>query len=182
MRLAPDGTLHIAVSTARRSVRELSAGSVLLRINPDGTTPRDQPAGNPERGAFSGSARGIGWDADAAIAWAVHGGSTGGARLVAIGVDQRLARAGLHDQDYGLSGVSAATALAFYGGEQLPDLRRTILVSGANGLYGIRVDRTGRPEREPRRLIDGPLAAVHVTVAGELVLGTATGVFLARTN
>jgi hypothetical protein len=53
-------------------------------------------------------------------------------------------------------------------------------VAGANGLDAIRVDRTGRPEREPRRLVDGPLSAIHVTPAGELVVGTATGAFLGR--
>ncbi|HEU4692263.1 MAG TPA: PQQ-dependent sugar dehydrogenase [Vicinamibacterales bacterium] len=181
IRLSPDGTLNIAVSTARRPVRERAGGSVLLRLNPDGTTPRDQPGGNPERGAFSGTARGIDWDAEAGIAWAVHA-SAGTTRLVALGDDQRLARAGLHDQDYELTGVANAASLAFYSGDRLADLHRNILVAGTNGLYGIRVDRTGRPEREPRRLGDVPLTAVHVTAAGELVLGTATGVFLARTR
>jgi glucose/arabinose dehydrogenase len=180
LRRAPDGTLHVAISSGRRTVRERSAGSVLIRLNADGTTPLDQPGGNPERGAFPGVARGIGWDGDAGIEWALHDGGPDGVRLVAIAADQRMARAGLHDQDFGLSRVSAAKSLAFYDGERFANLQRTLLIAGANGLDGIRVDRTGRPEREPRRLVDGPLSAVHVTAAGELVLGTATGVFLAR--
>ena len=180
LRRAPDGTLHIAISSGRRTVGERSARSVLIRLNADGTTPQDQAGGNPERGAFPGTARGIGWDGDAGIEWALHDGGPDGVRLVAIGADQRMARAGLHDQDFSLSRVSAARSLAFYDGERFANLQRTILIAGANGLDGIRVDRTGRPEREPRRLVLGPLSAVHVTAAGELVLGTATGVFLAR--
>jgi glucose/arabinose dehydrogenase len=180
LRLAPDGTLQLAVSIGRRTDSERAPASVLIRLNTDGTTPVDQPGGNPERGAFRGVTRGIGWDGETGIAWALHDGGPGGARLVAIGADARMARAGLHDQEYRLSGVFAARGLAFYDSERLAKLQRTILVAGANGLDGIRVDRTGRPEREPRRLVDGPLSAVHVTPAGELVVGTATGVFLAR--
>jgi glucose/arabinose dehydrogenase len=180
LRMAPDGTLHVAVSSGRRTAAERPGGSVLIRLNADGTTPRDQAGGNPERGAFPGAAHGIGWDADAGIEWAVHDGGPDSVRLVAVGADQRMARAGLHDQDFRLSRVSTAKSLAFYEGDRLAPLQRTILIAGANGLDGLRVDPTGRPEREPRRLVDGPLSAVHVTAAGELVLGTATGVFLAR--
>jgi glucose/arabinose dehydrogenase len=180
LRLAPDGTLHVAVTSGRRTIADPSGRSVLVRLNTDGTTPRDQPGGNPERGAFSGLARGIGWDGDAGIEWALHDSGPDGVRLVAIGADQRMARAGLHDQDFSLARVSAAKSLAFYNAERFTDLQRTILIAGANGLDGLRVDRNGRPEREPRRLVDGPLSAVHVTAAGELVLGTASGVFLAR--
>jgi glucose/arabinose dehydrogenase len=180
LRLAPDGTLHLAVATRRQAESERAAASVLIRLNTDGTTPVDQPGANPERGAFRGVTRGIGWDGETGIAWALHDGGPGGARLVAIGADARMARAGLHDQEYRLSRVVAARGLAFYDSERLAKLQRTILIAGANGLDGIRVDRTGRPEREPRRLVEGPLSAVHVTPAGELVVGTATSVFLGR--
>ncbi len=180
LRLAPDGTLHLAVSTGRQAESERGAASVLIRLNTDGTTPVDQPGANPERGAFRGVTRGLGWDGDTGITWALHDGGPGGARLVAIGADARMARAGLHDQEYRLSRVFAARGLAFYGSERLAKLQRTILVAGANGLDAIRVDRTGRPEREPRRLVDGPLSAIHVTPAGDLVVGTATGAFLGR--
>jgi len=138
----PDGKLYAAFDAGgeRGSARDLASFSgKVLRLNPDGTTPRDQPAASPVHAYPFGSLRAIAWHREAGVLWVAEAGEEGGdGRLTAV-VDTRPGR-GHARQVFDVPG--GATALALYEGDQVPALRGDLLIAGGRngGILRLRVD------------------------------------------
>ncbi|RPJ62413.1 MAG: hypothetical protein EHM24_25925 [Acidobacteria bacterium] len=136
----PDGKLYAAFDAGGEpdSAGDLASfNGKVLRLNPDGTTPRDQPLASPVHAYPFGSPRGMAWQRDAGVLWVAEEGEEGDGRLTAL-VDTRPGRARV-GQVFAVPG--GATALALYESDRVPALRGNLLVGGGNGgILRLRVD------------------------------------------
>jgi glucose/arabinose dehydrogenase len=85
LRFGPDGRLYVAFGelAGTPSVERGFNGKV-LRLNPDGTTPRDQRGGSPVLASVARRPRGLDWDPGGAL-WIVDGDVTRAERLIGVG-------------------------------------------------------------------------------------------------
>jgi len=83
LRFGPDGRLYVAFEArSGASPAESSYNGKILRLNPDGTTPRDQPGGSPVLAPGARRPRGITWDVNGVL-WIVDGDPMESERLIA---------------------------------------------------------------------------------------------------
>ena len=83
LRFGPDGRLYVAFE--ERSDASPAQGAYngkILRLNPDGTTPRDQRGGSPVFASGARRPRGLSWDAGGVL-WIVDGDPMRPERLIA---------------------------------------------------------------------------------------------------
>ena len=179
VRVGPDAKLYVT-SVFTTADRAVEGDGRLLRMEKDGTTPADQPPGDPVYARGFASIRGFDWQPGAASIW-VADGPPGFDRLSAVTTDPRRARQRTSDAEHRLTGTRAL-AVRFYDGDAIPALRGTLLVAADTGLLSVRFDR-----RDPRRiasvetLIDAPMRAVATATDGVYV-ATDSSVFLLEKN
>jgi aldose sugar dehydrogenase len=174
--LGPDGRLYVAFDLPAATGRTAAAASYsgkILRLNTDGTTPEDQPAGVPVFAADFQSPRGLDWHPVTGKLWAadVRSRAAEELRIVgAVGSDSRLR--------IPLPAGTGAAAVAFYRGTLLPALTGDLLVAADEGrhLLRLRFDK-----REPARIASSerlledaavPIRTVAVTADGLVYIGT----------
>ena len=181
VRVGPDGKLYVTsvFTPADRAVQ--SDGGRLLRMERDGTTPADQPPGDPVYARGFAAIRGFDWQPGAAFIW-VADGPPGFDRLSAVTTDPRRARQRSSDAEHRLTAGARTLALRFYHGDSIPALRDTLLVAADTGLLSVRFDR-----RDPRRIasvetvIDAPMRAI-ATAANGVYVASDSSVFLLEKN
>src|SRR5690606_35754424 len=125
---------------------------LVLRLNPDGTTPDDQPAANPIVAAVAGEALGFDWEPARGELVVAAGTSDGPVRLRTL--DSALRQPGGRSArlDLILSGARGVSGIAFYRGpldgtdpagaavERSDGL--ALLVAGTSGLHRAEFDAT----------------------------------------
>ena len=88
LRFGPDGRLYAAFEERRDAAPAQGAyNGKILRLNPDGTTPRDQRGGSPVFAQGARRPRGLSWDADGVL-WIVDGDPMTPERLIAAAPTQ----------------------------------------------------------------------------------------------
>jgi glucose/arabinose dehydrogenase len=179
IRFGGDGKLYIAIDDGGsvRSPGDLaSLNGKILRLNADGTTPRDQS--NPVYSVEHRSPRGFDWH-PTQVLWIVGGVTPESVRASAI-TDTGPPRRGAVRSSYELSSASGASSITFYRGGLIPSFRDNLLVASRNegaGLLRIRID----PDDATRmvsveRLLENQLGAVRALTVGPdgaIYLGTA---------
>jgi len=145
----PDGKLYAAFDDAGEPARARQASAYngkILRLNADGTTPTDQPAGSPVFSSDYRSPRGLEWHPASGALWVtdVRSPDTEHLRIVEASLLQpggvRLSRA----PDYPrivLPKGTAVAAMAFYRGGLLAAFDGDLFVAGGEGLLRVRFDR-----------------------------------------
>jgi glucose/arabinose dehydrogenase len=184
LRFGPDGRLYAALfeaGTPGASRGELRGR--VLRFNPDGTTPADQPSGTPLYTASEREPRGLDWHPANGRLWLAQDGGVGPARIVSVGRDRRSARAGLVESEDSLAPVSGVSTIRFYAGDRHPELQGTLLVSGESGLYAIRLDAAGGSRiRSIDRLVDTPVRGISIANDGTVFVATPESVLRLETR
>jgi glucose/arabinose dehydrogenase len=171
LRFGPDGKLYAALGAGpdpRASGDLASFNGKVLRLNGDGTTPRDQPAASPVHAYPFKSPAGLAWHRPSGVLWIAEGSGAGGSRLTAVVADggqgSPAPRSG-----HVLAGLAAPSALAVYEGDLLPMLRDNLLVASADGgsIQRLRVD-PGDPARitGAERLLEDVPGGVRVVAVG----------------
>jgi quinoprotein glucose dehydrogenase len=175
-----DGKLYAAFDDGgdpSRAQRASSYSGKVLRLNADGTTPDDQPAGTPVLAADYRSPRGLDWHPGTGALW-VADEAVGRVELIRI-TDTRPrhprvpARRLLH-----LPAGTDAASIAFYTAAAMPALQGDLFAASAQGrhLLRLRLDR-----RDPARIVAterlfadvaGPITALATGPDGALYLGT----------
>jgi Glucose / Sorbosone dehydrogenase len=87
VRIGLDGKLYVAFDDsgdARLRGDLASPNGKVLRLNTDGTTPDDQAGASPLFSSAYRSPRGLDWDAESGVLWAVDGAAAGRAQLSAV--------------------------------------------------------------------------------------------------
>jgi glucose/arabinose dehydrogenase len=181
----PDGTLFVTMGdrfTHREKVQDLSTtvGKV-VRINPDGSAPRDNPfagrsGARPEIWSLGHrNAQAAALDPMTAELWTVEHGARGGDELnrveagknygwpvITYGVDysgakigEGTAKPGMEQPVYYWDPVIAPSGMTFYTGDAFPDWKGSILIGSLNPGALVRLEmKSGRVVREERYLGD----------------------------
>ena len=140
LRIGPDGKLYLAIGAP-------GFPGTLLRLNRDGTMPRDQWGTRPAIAQGLQSPRGLALDPGTGIAWLADD-QDGEAHLSAVVMEGRPLRAAVRAR-YPLPGGSGS--LAFYSRSAIPGFDHTLLVASASGRH---IERIRLSEVRPDR-IDG---------------------------
>jgi glucose/arabinose dehydrogenase len=186
LRFGPDGRLYAAFDDggSREAAQRLSdwRGKV-LRLNPDGSTPDDQPAASPVFWSGVASPGGLDWSPDGGMVWMAERDADRVERiraLVTSGVRPR--RAGQR-ASYVLPGTVGASSLAFHSGEGVPQFRGDLFIAAREAGYLLRV-RFDEQERTravtTEKLLEGRIGsarAVQVAPDGSLYCATGTAVW-----
>jgi glucose/arabinose dehydrogenase len=161
VRVGPDGKLYVT-SLFTPSDREGASEGRVLRLEKDGTTPADQPPGDPVYAAGFAAIRGFDWQPDAASIW-IGDGSLEFDRLSMRAADPRRARQRAEGTEHPMTPGTGMAALRFYAGDAIPALRDSLLVAAETGLLRVRFDsREGRRVSSIDTLLDVPMRAISV--------------------
>ena len=169
LRFGVDGRLYVALDASadpRRSDDLASFNGKVLRLNVDGTTPRDQRSATPVVASGLLAPAGLAWIAASPDPWAVDRRADGSAQLHEVGGSQRAYR--LPD------GIAPSSVVATRGGDLL------IGAADTGALLHVRFDRAdGRPlgtERITLAEIEG-IRAMTLAPDGTVYLATATRLY-----
>jgi glucose/arabinose dehydrogenase len=180
--IGPDGRLYVAldagISTGRTPALASYSGKV-LRLNTDGTTPQDQPAGIPVFATDIQSPRAMDFHPSTGALWMadmkrrdaeelrviVPGGDKGAPSAARIRIPIPV-------------GVGAA-GVAFYRGTLVPALARDLFVASEQGhcLLRLRFD-----PRDPTRLVSGERLLEDIGVPIRAVAAAADGLVYVATD
>jgi glucose/arabinose dehydrogenase len=166
VRIGGDGKLYVALG---------GVDGRILRLNPDGTTPDDQPGLNPLYTSPVRSPRGFEWQPGSSFLWFADQLSEDAAAISAVGAPAgrpvRLA-------SFLLPRGTAPSSVAFYRHDLMPRLRDDLLIASESGRHLLRIrfdarDRTRvtATERLLRNTIGG-LRAIAVGREGRVYLAT----------
>ena len=181
VRIGPDGKLYVTsffTPPDRAGERE----GRLLRLEKDGTTPADQPPGDPVYAAGFASILGFDWQPGAASIW-IGDGSPAFDRLSVFAADPRRGRQRTDGAEHRMTPGTRMAALRFYAGDAIPALRDTLLVAAESGLLSVRFDG-----KDPRRvsaidtLLEAPMRAITAGPGGIYVATDSTVFRLERTR
>jgi glucose/arabinose dehydrogenase len=186
LRFGPDGKLYAAFDDggSRDAAAKLSEwNGKVLRLNPDGRTPDDQPAASPVFWSGLRSPRALDWTADHAALWMVAQGPDGLERIRALvtGVE-RPRRAGQR-ASYVLPQPLGARGLACYRGDAVRQFAGDLFIAASDAAYLLRVrfdplDPLRAVSSE--RLLEGRIGEVRsvaVSADGALYVASASAVW-----
>jgi glucose/arabinose dehydrogenase len=186
LRFGPDGKLYAAFDDGgdRSAAAKLFQWSgKILRLNPDGTTPDDQPAASPVMWSNIGSPGGFDWPREGRALWIAETGVDRIERLRALfSGGERPRRVGQRSA-YVLPPPVGATSLAFYKGEHVRELRNDLFIAARKGNYLLRVrfDETDSSRvLSTEKLLEGRLGelrAVAASTDGSLFVATDSAVW-----
>ena len=176
--MGADGRLYVAfdaVSATGRTAALASFSGKILRLNADGTTPRDQPSGIPVFASDFQSPRGLDWHPLTGALWAadVKRKDVEELRvLVPRGAEGSTSRTRI-----AMPAGTGTAAVAFYRGTLLPALTGDLLVAAEEGrhLLRLRFDK-----RDPLRLVSSERLLQDVAVRSEPSPSRQTASFTSR--
>jgi glucose/arabinose dehydrogenase len=185
VRSGPDLKLYAAFGSdgdVRASTRPSEWRGKILRLNPDGSTPDDQPAASPVHWDGLAVPRGMAWSS-AGVLWLVERGHDGIERLRAIGAEgNRPRRAGLR-ASYVLPGDPGATTLAFHHGGAPQAFAGDLFVAARRGGYLLRIqfeDPSASTVMTSEKLLEGRVGevrAVRIGADGAIYVATPSTVW-----
>jgi glucose/arabinose dehydrogenase len=174
LRFGPDGTLHLAFDDGdnREAAERMSEWrGKLLRMEPDGRTPRDQAAGSPVVWRGLTSPRGFDWSLNGSAIWIADAARDGVERLRVIVATSQNPRRSAQSASYVLPGGIDASSVTFYRSRVIPAFDGDLFVAGAY-LLRIRFDDRGRPMTTERLLEGTPVRGMSVGADGALYFVT----------
>jgi glucose/arabinose dehydrogenase len=169
LRFGADGMLYAALDDAGDSRRagDLSSFSgKLLRLSPDGTTPRDQPAATPVTASGLRAPRGLGWNPGTGTLWVLDEDAAGRASLRAINASQSALRLRAVGPAHVLA--STASSLAFYRTDRIAAFRHNLFVAAGGGrqLLRLRLAPHDSGVESTERLLDVGAGGVRAIAVG----------------
>jgi glucose/arabinose dehydrogenase len=182
LRFGPEGKLFAAFDnggSADAAIRLSDWNGKVLRLEPDGRTPADQPSASPVLVSALASPRGLAWTPDAETMWLAEAGADGIERLKAVAMSADRPRRAGQRASYALPDRVGLASMAVHSGHGAARFAGDLFVAAREGAALLRV----RFEQEDRRRVVtterllegrvGPVHAVAVDTDGSLVLATA---------
>ncbi|MXZ71308.1 MAG: hypothetical protein F4Z04_07360 [Acidobacteria bacterium] len=189
LRFGPDGLLYVALGDADSGAAQdmASYGGKILRLRPDGTTPRDNPRASPVYSMGHRDPRGLAWHPVTGALWVAEPGRPGTTELNRVeaggnygwpgGVDEAMLP-GMRRPDLLVSESMVVGGAAFYAGSEMGGFQHDLFLAALDGAHLLRVlfDRAD-PDRivGTERLLKGEFGRLRDVVAGpdgELVIAT----------
>ena len=184
LRFGPDGLLYVTVGDAHDSdaAQDLAEyGGKILRLRPDGTTPRHNPYLSPVYSWGHRDPRALDWHPLTGALWLAEPGGAGAGELnrveaganygwpIAVGPGGFAPLPGMRPPVLGLSPPAAPSGAAFYTGTAVPGFRHDLFLATLDGghLLRVRFDPAD-PNRivAAERMLDGRLGRLGDVVAG----------------
>jgi aldose sugar dehydrogenase len=186
LRVGADGKLFAAFDdggTVSLADDLASPNGKILRLNLDGTTPRDQAGGAPLYSYPYRSPRGLDWQPDAKALWIADRSSSSSAHLsVVVEGGSQSAKRGVVRSVIALPGGTLPSSVAFGHGNSLEALRNNLLVASDEGRHLLRIQLDPRDSTHvltTERLLQdqiGGIRLVAVAPDGSIYLGTANAI------
>jgi aldose sugar dehydrogenase len=181
LRFGPDGKLYAAFDDggdARRRNDLASLNGKVVRLNPDGTTPRDQAGATPVYAEGYSAPAGFDWDPRRTppTLWvADRDGGSGVLRAVVADADTRPGeKRGVVRRAYALPRASAPASVAFYAGTLIPAFSGSLLVASNDGRQLLKIAGERVEALLQGRM--GGLRAVAVAPDGAIYVANASAV------
>ena len=155
-----------------------SYGGKILRLNPDGTTPQDQPGGSPLYADAVRSPRGMDWQPATGALWIADAVSDRLEHLTLVANRDAPRMSRVVTAKYALPSSAGVASMVFYRGAAVPALQGDLLLAAAEGGYILRLqfDRrdASRLVASERLLEDrlGPVRALGISLGGEIYFCT----------
>ena len=159
LRFSRDGKLYLALDDRAGTGR-------LLRLNVDGTMPRDQAGTTPSVAAGIRLPRGMGWDPRSGLLWIADDDGGNAGHLSAVATSSPPVRALVRGRQ---ALGEAAGSLAFYSSDVVPALKNDAFLASSTGRHLLRLrfadrDPTRISSAEP--LLQDRVGAIRVVTIG----------------
>jgi glucose/arabinose dehydrogenase len=181
MKFGPDGLLYITAGDAANTglAQDLaSTAGKILRLNRDGTTPRDNPFGSPIYSYGHRNPQGLDWHPVTGDLWASEHGNSGNDEVNAIDaganygwprIEGGQAMAGMRTPITFYSPAIAPSGASFYRGERFPRFANNLFVGTLRGTHLLRLVLDSSSQRRilsQERLLDGRFGRIRDVVTG----------------
>jgi len=180
LRFGPDGLLYITAGDAASEQLAQDVASLagkILRINPDGTTPRGNPFSSPVYSYGHRNPQGIDWHPATGELWESEHGATGNDEInvVDAGVNYGWPRIegsqmmpAMREPITFYNPAVAPSGASFYRGQRFTQFANNLFVGTLRGthLLRLRVDPVSRRITGQERLLEGQYGRVRDVVSG----------------
>lgn len=175
LRFGPDGLLYITTGDAAAAAVAQDLGSYggkILRLNRDGTAPRDNPFGSPIYSYGHRNPQGLDWHPATGDLWASEHGPTGNDEINAIRpggnfgwprIEGAATMPGMESPVTFFSPAIAPSGASFYRGARFPQFVNNLFVATLRGthLLRLRLDPAAPRVLSQERLIDGRFGRIR---------------------
>jgi aldose sugar dehydrogenase len=180
LRFGPDGLLYAtagdAANTALAQDLASNAGKI-LRLNPDGTTPRGNPFTSHVYSLGHRNPQGIDWHPDSGTMWASEHGNVGNDEINIIEaganygwprIEAAQTMTGMRAPVTFYNPAVAPSGASFYRGQVFVPFRNNLFVATLRGshLLRLRLDSTGRGIGAQERLLENQYGRIRDVVTG----------------
>jgi glucose/arabinose dehydrogenase len=180
LRFGPDGLLYITTGDAANEELAQDVTSYagkILRLNPDGTTPRGNPFSSPVYSYGHRNPQGLDWHPATGDLWASEHGATGNDEINVIesGANYGWPRIqaaqtlpGMREPITFYNPAVAPSGASFYRGQRFPQFTNNLFVATLRGtlLLRLRIDPSARRLIGQERLLEGQFGRIRDVVTG----------------
>lgn len=181
LRFGPDGLLYVTTGDANVTALAQDAASLagkILRLNPDGTAPRDNPFSSPVYSYGHRNPQGLDWHPSTGDLWATEHGQTGNDEINVIrpGVNYGWPRIegaatmpGMEPPIAFYAPAIAPSGASFYRGDRFPQFAGNLFVATLRGTHLLRIRLDPASPRRviaEERLLEGRFGRIRDVVGG----------------